>query len=1147
MKLGLNEIAYPYLCKSLEVINSVKNEKIRNYKDWKIMKIKTIKHLANLHQARGEPLKVYENLKRIVKLQRDLEKTDEIILAGAEFTYINLADITRKQKNWPELFKYAKYAVIILEKQLEIKKGIPILENQPISNDEKMLVVYSKKFITLSYAYYLLSKALLKQDSKMECISYLEKAHEIAKRYLGPNDKITQNYQKKIKKIVDNLKLPNLQGQSRMYDQSLINSGMGTGSPNKSLARDQNQEFNAILDKMNLEETPQQKKNLRTSSNVLKSDKLLSNTLKPDYGVLNRPERPVTAKNRNASSGSLFSGIPMAKNMSVSNIPDNLIESNDLVIVEQKGLYNKTASTGFFASPKAYNTLSSAHNFSSFLSKGDTATKDKSIKNSTLMLTHTRAGSANIGLRERNFRSSAPLTNEKVEETMKTRMTLELDNNFQNPDSFIKKDNQSILRPFLTTMAKSPAIMFMNQRPNSGVSNVSRVDTKTPHNVYPTDKTIHMTKPNTTLFFTNETPVPAPQRPISAKSKAGLMNQSTSNKIIRLKATRPQTSSKRTPSPILLDDVSQDTVEQNKQFLELMGEWDDSGSDILDQIKAPKNEQEKPKQPPKKKSGGKISGDLAIYFKDTAKQQTRDSNPNFRPFEKKVQQDNIKEEDQKVHLEQQLTDNLAKIPEIVEQKVTEPDKGLAKLALEASEKQLAKHKMKDIRRLRRIEENAARRIQICFRRLVEKKRQKAQANSQAQLEEIDIMANRSSGINQLLIKGIPEIANNEGLATATPKIETHDQKKMIKSTKGHKDDIDLEKNHINFEELFRYHEDNVQDFFNKKKNVKEEKEIHARKVSFEVEEEYLLPKQEDQNIGGRKNLLKRNLSSLKDYDISFYGHYFERTGQWTLTYRGLIDMSHMNHMILVFYLCHGGINQPFFINADIKTSEVAMFQSTIWSVISANMGKQQISEADSSKRFLIIKGLKKENFLNEALRIRKEELESLREFVIKVTYMLENKYFLHRKVTGYVYTRMDEVGNSDFATRNRKFLSLSQAKNQRELRKMITQFNTFYTGNEKYGIKLLPTDDYIYKTLVVHQKTGLISSESEEDSLTQKSRLEVKPDMRLKKKSRQNSMNPRRPSNFKKEADKPEGEKPKDDDANIANQEIILKNPFTYE
>lgn len=1154
MKLGLNDIAYPYLCKALEVINSIKNEKIRKNKDWKIMKIKTIKHLANLHQARGEQFKVYESLKKIVKLQRDLERTDEIILPGAEFTYINLADITRKQKNWPELSQYAKYAVTILEKQLEIKKGIPILDNQPITNDDKMLIVHSKKFITLSYAYYLLSKALLKQESKMESIAYLEKAHEIAKKYLGPKDKITLNYQKKIKKIVDNLKLPNLQGQKSMNEQSNITMGMGTGSPNKSVTN-QNQEFNAILDKMNLDETPQQKKNIISGSNI-RSDKLLASTLKPEV-IMPRPDRPVTAKNRNASSGSLFSGVPFAKNMSVmSNVPDNMIESNDLVIVEQKGLYNKTASTGFFASPKA-NTLSSAHNFSSFLSKGDTLVKEKSIKNnSTLLLTHTRAGSANFGIRERNFRASAPLNFDKTEETMKTRITVEVDN-FQNPDSFIKKDNQSILRPFLTTMAKSPAIMFMNQRPNSGISTASRIEMKTPQNntiIQAIDKAVtQLTKPNNTnSFFSNETP--APTRPISAKTKPTPQNQSMSNKVIRLKVTRPQTS-KRTPSPILLDDISQDTIEQNKQFLDMMGEWDDSGSDILDQIKAAKNEKEKPKQPIKRKNVGKISGDLANYFKDNVKQQTKEKDPNFRPFEKKNQQDYIKEEDQKMHLDQQLTENLAKIPEkIEEQKPVEIEKGIAKIAMEASEQQQAKQKMKEIRRLRRLKDNAARIIQQAMRRWYEnKKKQRAQASSQVQLDEADIMANRSSGINQLLIKGIPEIANNEGLPTATPKIESHDQKKIIKSNKGHRDDINLEKNNINPEDLFRYYEDNVQDYFNKKKNVKEEKDIHARRLSFEVEEEYLLVKQEDQNIGGRKNLLKKNLASLKDYNISFYGHYFERTGQWTLAYRGLIDMKHMNNMILVFYLCHGGINQPFFINADIKTSEVAMFQSTIWSVISANMGKQQIKDADSSKTFLIIKGLKKENFLNEALRIRKEELESLREFVIKVTKMLEEEYFLHRKTTGYVYAKKNEVANSDFATRNRRYLYLSQAKIQKELRKMITQFNTFYTGTEKYGVKLLPTDDYIYKTLIVPQKTGLISSESEEDSLSNKNRMEIndgKLDVKAekKKKLRQNSMNPRRPSGFKKQADQPESEKPqKDEETGTANQEVVFKNPFTSE
>lgn len=78
-----------------------------------------------------------------------------------------------------------------------------------------MLIIFSKKFITLSYAYYLLSKALIKQKDKINAMIYLERAAEIAKRYLGNNDKITITYQNKLQKLVSTLKMPSPIAQHR--------------------------------------------------------------------------------------------------------------------------------------------------------------------------------------------------------------------------------------------------------------------------------------------------------------------------------------------------------------------------------------------------------------------------------------------------------------------------------------------------------------------------------------------------------------------------------------------------------------------------------------------------------------------------------------------------------------------------------------------------------------------------------------------------------------------------------------------------------------------------------------------------------------------------------------------------------------------
>jgi hypothetical protein len=94
-------------------------------------------------------------------------------------------------------------------------------------------------------------------------------------------------------------------------------------------------------------------------------------------------------------------------------------------------------------------------------------------------------------------------------------------------------------------------------------------------------------------------------------------------------------------------------------------------------------------------------------------------------------------------------------------------------------------------------------------------------------------------------------------------------------------------------------------------------------------------------------------------------------------------------------------------------------------------------------------------------------LESLRELVIKLCYLLENKYILIRKQIGYIYLDVNQVGNSLNAKRNRNFLALAKAKNQREIRKMATQYNSFTVGTDKgrFSFKLLPPDFGVFRNL----------------------------------------------------------------------------------
>jgi hypothetical protein len=179
-------------------------------------------------------------------------------------------------------------------------------------------------------------------------------------------------------------------------------------------------------------------------------------------------------------------------------------------------------------------------------------------------------------------------------------------------------------------------------------------------------------------------------------------------------------------------------------------------------------------------------------------------------------------------------------------------------------------------------------------------------------------------------------------------------------------------------------------------------------------------------------------------------------------------------------------------------------------------------QQDVNKVFLIIKDLKQEAKINPFLRIRQAELDSLREFIIKLCYLLEHKYILNRQLNGYIYAEVGKIGNSTVATRNKKYLYLAQTKDQREIRKMATQFNSFYIqehkGNTHATLRLYPAEDSFLRTLSgISQKksymTLLISSESEEESIVPKLRTQSGEFNDMKKKSKKHKKGTK-PSNF---------------------------------
>mgnify|MGYP003578552168 CR=1 FL=1 len=77
--------------------------------------------------------------------------------------------------------------------------------------------------------------------------------------------------------------------------------------------------------------------------------------------------------------------------------------------------------------------------------------------------------------------------------------------------------------------------------------------------------------------------------------------------------------------------------------------------------------------------------------------------------------------------------------------------------------------------------------------------------------------------------------------------------------------------------------------------------------------------------------------------------------------------------------------------------------------------------------------------------------------LINLCFFLETKFILHKKPTGYVYELLKKVDNSDKATRNRQYLVLSKWKQQKQIKKLATQFDPFLYTAEKsqHVVKLI--------------------------------------------------------------------------------------------
>jgi hypothetical protein len=59
--------------------------------------------------------------------------------------------------------------------------------------------------------------------------------------------------------------------------------------------------------------------------------------------------------------------------------------------------------------------------------------------------------------------------------------------------------------------------------------------------------------------------------------------------------------------------------------------------------------------------------------------------------------------------------------------------------------------------------------------------------------------------------------------------------------------------------------------------------------SYDIPAEFMMGKEDTRKESERRDIIKRNLISLKTYEISFYGHFFQLTGLWKVKWRCFLE------------------------------------------------------------------------------------------------------------------------------------------------------------------------------------------------------------------------------------------------------------------
>ena len=1049
LKIGFDDLAFPYLEKARRFLDSITRPELKEKRERKILKVAVMRNLSFYYNNRQNYKQASQCLKKVLELQTNFEGKD--IISGFEFVYINLAFFSKKEEKWEDAHTYASQAVNYLERMLEIKAGAPILDNKPASKEKHISAVYYKKLITLSYAYYLLSRSLIKRNNNyVDAINYLEKAYRIGSKYLGENDKLTLKYKKRLE-----FARRNIMSFDQITPIHNPNAHVPFVSNNFTKGRGKNLEIEVRRSSYTGNGLTLLSDTMPISPAVKDGTKSMSNRETPQGSNFFTSAK--FAGNKIGRNGSLASQMSAQMPQSTKNVSFNTqfpIESG--TEREDLGLQNQHK-----------------NRFNTFLSS-----RPSSAINSAVPSTYLKVLSANTSLvKDREVRSKHPRTpnqyslsiynqdNEKVRknsspEDLNRNQLMNIDAAYdsvpERPESTTNKTN---LPPVPRGNSGKIALHKMTQRPPSATK-VPAGSAKKTVELRDSPYNRPSIKPQKPAHASHSQASRAPignrsHRPTSAIHKPkrspprGQMDYMEKLNIPAIPKSKSRSPKTKSPSFTFDDDFNGKEFDHER----ISGFYEDWES-VYDTLRSAGRDERSPRDPSPGKKGGKISSDLKNILRSDAKENTSKYGPETL-FTKQEEKGAIHTNEQ-VRSEERL--GLERMQSTSENKIDVEDKNSPKMepagvVSKIIAKEIINIQTEDIEVVTTLEDEAARRIQRFLRRLKRLGKYPTKNHNPDEQNNV-VSANETNSVQHGKPTESPLETKSEN--HSHNHVETQSSAKLSRLFRRDlllKFFTDSDWGKIDIEGLHTSIDDIAHEYLQRYRNRKEDEEEFSVNRSFTVESNFMLTKSQHQ-MNPKIEVIKKNLKSLKAYEISFYGFFFGEAGLWTVRYGGMHEKK--GSLFLVFYLCHGTINHPIKVRADLKVTEKAMFYSTIWRVISANMNvfltkdelfrqlKERIQN-DEERLFLIIKDLKNEERLSPILRITPSELDSLREMLIKLCFIMENKFIMYKKGTGYIYEWSKNVENYEAAAMpNKRYLVLCKSKLQNKIRTLAVQYNPFY-------------------------------------------------------------------------------------------------------